>query len=547
MRILLIEDTLAYFDEFAAILADSRIEVDALERASTGDEGARMMALGLHDIYFVDYRLPGSDGLTLVRDARAAGLLKPIIVLTGFDSEEIDYGAQRAGANDYLEKGKFSPEMLNRVIRYAVSNASNARLLQANAALERLTAQLTEARQRADEASAAKTRFVASVSHELRTPLNGILGYVELLRIEGGLTPMQADRVEKMQQAGRHLLELISSVLDLSKIETGPAVQAAPMDVRRVVDSCLDMVRPSAAAKGLKLIRNVMPDVPQKLFTDAGRLRQVLLNLLGNAVKFTAAGSIEVRIYVPPAKAVLPGAKHVLKWVRFDVRDTGPGIPPERQQELFQPYRRLSGTSDQVEGAGLGLSLARQFAALMGGCLGYDPVPAGGSNFWLELPLTEDQGEVADDGDAGDHVGPNPIAPSRVLVVDDVGMSRNAAASLLRSAGYDVVCAETGRQAVEAVAQNDYLAVFMDLRMPDVDGIEATRRIRSLAAPRGLVPIVGLSGHAFTDQVEACRHAGMTTHVSKPFTQAALMEALARCTTGADLGAASADALPPSG
>ncbi len=402
----------------------------------------------------------------------------------------------------------------------------------ANAELNRLARHFAEARNIAEQASRAKTRFLASMSHELRTPLNGILGYAQLLRMDGGLNAAQTERVNAMLGAGTHLLEMISCVLDLSEIESGGAeLQAAAVDLRSVAEAALTIVRPAAEAKPMSLRLSVAPDVPARVMTDPARLRQILLNLLGNAVKFTPKGSVELR--VATAAGTTEGEPPRL---RFEVADTGPGIRPEQHHLLFREFERLDAASGAVEGSGLGLSLSRRLATLMGGGLGHADNPGGGSIFWLDLPLsaaadapvpvraTDFAADARPPTPAPLPAGPKP----RILVVDDVAMNRDIASAFIRSAGYELVCADGGEAAVAAAATTDFAAVLMDVRMPGTDGLEATRRIRALGGPRSEVPIVALTAQVFTEQIDACRAAGMDTHVAKPFTLDTLLGAIKR-------------------
>jgi PAS domain S-box-containing protein len=416
----------------------------------------------------------------------------------------------------------------------AEREARERELRVANAELNRLARHFAEARNIAEQASRAKTRFLASMSHELRTPLNGILGYAQLLRMDGGLTAAQAERVDSMLGAGTHLLEMISCVLDLSEIESGGGeLQTAAVDVRSVAEAALTIVRPTAEAKPMSLRLSVAPDVPARVMTDPARLRQILLNLLGNAVKFTPKGSVELRVGISAGTTEAEPPR-----LRFEVADTGPGIRKEQHHLLFGEFERLDAGSGPVEGSGLGLSLSRRLATLMGGALGHEDNPGGGSVFWLDLPLTAATEAPPAPVRATDFARADapPAAPvalpagpkPRILVVDDVAMNRDIASAFIRSAGYELVCADGGEAAVTEAASGDFAAVLMDVRMPGMDGLEATRRIRALGGPRGEVPIVALTAQVFTEQIDACRAAGMDTHVAKPFTLDTLLGAIRR-------------------
>ncbi len=389
-----------------------------------------------------------------------------------------------------------------------------------NASLDHLSRHLAKARDRADQANRAKSRFLAGMSHELRTPLNGILGYARLLHMEGGLNAIQGGRVDAMLGAGKHLLQMISRILDLSEVESDHVeLHATAFDVREVAEACLDLIRPPAEAKGLALGIDVAPGTPRALFADETRLRQVLLNLLGNAVKFTGEGAIMLRL-----RPWADGAE-----LRIEVADTGPGVPAEQRGRLFQEFERLDTDATRAaEGSGLGLSLSARLAGRMGGRLGHEDNPDGGSVFWLALPInTPTVAGPSDQPNA--HAAPSLGRILRVLVADDVLMNRDVAAAFLRSAGHEVTCVEGGAEAVAAVAITDFDVILMDVRMPEMDGLEATRRIRTLEGARGgRVPIVALTAQAFTEQVDACREAGMDTHLAKPFDMDELLRVVAR-------------------
>jgi signal transduction histidine kinase/DNA-binding response OmpR family regulator len=377
--------------------------------------------------------------------------------------------------------------------------------------------ELETAREAAEQASRAKSRFLATVTHDLRTPLHGILGYAELLTLEGDLNGTQLERLEAIANAGRGLLGTINAVLDMSQIEAD-RMELSPVgiDLPDLIRGCLDVVRPAAEAKGLSL--TAAPAEQLRVIADPGRLRQVLINLLGNAIKFTPAGSVEVRLQQTGAA----------EFVRLQVADTGPGVWARHRQKLFNPFERLNAEAmSGIEGSGLGLAIAARLVRLMGGRIGYDDNPGGGSVFWVELP-SDVVGSVE-----VKVVAPRPLAGTRclrVLVVDDDALNRNIASGFLSIAGHDVVCVDSGAAAVEAAATADFDVILMDVRMPGMTGLEATRLIRALPPPRCEVQIVAVTAQAFAEQVETCRQSGMNGHVSKPFKQAVLLAALENVT-----------------
>jgi signal transduction histidine kinase len=515
----------------------------------------------------LDYNLPDMTGLKFLTRLRGPDgkIPVPVVMLTGSRDRSLPIAALQAGAQEYLPKRLLDTEMLWRAVQAARSRfvllaerqrsetalavsdhllrVANERagyerkLEQSNADLNILAAELVQARDAAQQANRAKSRFLSGMSHELRTPLNGILGNARLLRLEGGLQPAQLARVDSMLSAGSHLLEMIHCVLDLSEIETERVVlRTETVDLRAVVSACLDIVRHLAAEKGLALTLSVAADVPLLAAADPVRLRQILLNLLGNAVKFTNRGSIDLRL-----RTTADGAS-----LRCDIADTGPGIPRQHRQTLFQDFVRVQQDGSRTaEGAGLGLALSSRLAALMGGQLGHIDNPGGGAIFWFELPLLaggppELHHDIAGAASFAVAAQQNPARKLHVLVVDDSEMNLDIAASFIRFMGHEVSCLGSGAEAVAALALTCFDMVFMDVQMPGMDGLEATRLIRALPGASGRVPIVALTAQVFTEQLDACRLAGMSGHLCKPFTEAALYATLTRCAPEAPEGRSAA-------
>ena len=393
---------------------------------------------------------------------------------------------------------------------------SNDALADEIAIREGAEAALLAAKQAADQANQTKSRFLTSITHELRTPLHGILGYAELLSLEGGLNPTQSGRVAIMIAAGEHLLGMINAVLDVSQIEAG-RLELNPDEIALadLALACLDVVRPASEAKGLDL--TLTATTPGRVFADVTRMRQVLINLLGNAIKFTASGKVDLRL------------TQIGDCIRLEVADTGPGIWAKHRDKLFQTFERLNANAVAgIEGTGLGLALASQLVRAMGGCIGYQDNPGGGSIFWVELPASRDS-PVAPEVTVAPNCGTRPGV--RVLVVDDDALNRDIAGRFLTHGGHEVVCLDNGAAAVEAANGEDFDVILMDVRMPGMNGLEATRLIRMLSGPRGAVPVIALTAQAFAEQIEICRQAGMDNHVSKPFRRAGLLATIEKIAT----------------
>jgi len=375
------------------------------------------------------------------------------------------------------------------------------------------TAELAQSRDAAEAANQSKSAFLANMSHEIRTPMNAILGMTNVLQRDS-VTPLQTKRLDKIEAAAKHLLGIINSILDLSKIEAGKFVMdEAPLSVESLVSSVSSIMTEAAQAKGINIRTDVSP-FPPGLHGDPTRLQQALLNYVTNAIKFSDQGEVIVR-------ALKQDETDASVMARFEVQDNGIGIQPEALPRLFNAFEQAdNSTTRQYGGTGLGLAITRRLAELMGGEAGVRSMLGAGSTFWFTARLSKKE--------ASEIVTPLPVAPDSeklirqrhhgrsLLIVDDDPMNLEVAKLLLKASGLSIATAEDGIQAVRMARETAYAAILMDVQMPRLDGLHATRQIRELPNCAG-IPIIAMTANAFAEDRSRCFEAGMNDFLIKPF------------------------------
>jgi signal transduction histidine kinase/CheY-like chemotaxis protein len=383
------------------------------------------------------------------------------------------------------------------------------------------TEQLEDAMRGAQAANQAKSDFLANVSHELRTPMNGVIGMLDLV-LEGELAPEQAGQLQTAQSCAYSLLTLLNDLLDLSKIEAGKMTfEKIPFDLRFVVDECVKAHSPRAVQNRTRLRSDISPDIPEQIIGDPLRIRQILSNLISNAVKFTRAGSVEVHI---------DGgfSRHGEFWLEFKIEDSGTGIPANKLALIFDKFTQADGSvSRKFGGTGLGLAITRKLVEMQGGVIDVESEVGKGATFFVKLPcgIAVDQPGHRKPSERMPAV---PVdAPSnlgRILVVEDNQVNQKVVTTVLRKRGFSIEVASDGTEALAKLEKSPaFDLILMDVQMPVLDGLEATRLIRKDPRWRGL-PIVAMTAHAMSGDKERCLEAGMNGYISKPVHPSQLLE-----------------------
>jgi signal transduction histidine kinase/HPt (histidine-containing phosphotransfer) domain-containing protein len=509
LRILLIDDDEDSLVLTRVLLAESGMPDFQLDWVATYEAGLESIRKGEHDAYLIDYRLGARDGLQLLQEAVAAGCRAPLIIMTGQNDRGIDLQAMEAGAADYLNKDRLNPIGLERAIRYSVER-------------QRLRDELLTAKDAAEQASRVKSEFLANMSHEIRTPMNGIVGMADLL----AGTPLRKDQREFLayiRQSADALMQLLNDILDFSKIEAGRLdLESIEFGLRDAVGKSVQLLMLRAAEKDLELACRVDPRIPDRVVGDPGRLRQIIVNLVGNAVKFTEQG--EVVVNVEPENDDVDDASVRL---HISVRDTGIGIAPDQQKRIFEVFAQEdTSTTRQFGGTGLGLAICERLVELMHGRIWVESQLGQGSTFHIVVQL-----------DVAQHERPREPADLfhlcglRVLVVDDNLANRRIFEETLKNWNMEPTLVAGGEEALRAVRERAQAGVpfqlaVIDYLMPHMDGIVLAQKLSAMPA-WAACPIVMSTSAASVMNPALLKHAGIVRSLPKPVIASELLDAIA--------------------
>ncbi len=504
-KILIVDDVKLNLDLMSSVLG--QVPGYTTVCVQDGKSAIKKAKSNYFDLILLDIMMPEMDGFEVCHILKSYPTTKdiPIIFLTALSDPKNIQRAFQEGAVDYVSK-PFSKEELIARINLHIQ-------------LKRTNEELVKAKKAAEAAAEAKAIFLANMSHEIRTPMNGIIGMVDILK-RTPLSDEQKEYLQIIESSGENLLTIINDILDYSKIEAGRIeLEKIPLDLKLEVNNVIKILQIQADRKGLPIKLNIEDNVPQYFIGDPVRIKQILINLINNAIKFTEEG--EIRVHIENH-----GIKENKAELLFKVTDTGIGIPEEGKKRLFQSFSQVDkSTTRKFGGTGLGLAISKNLSEMMGGEIGVESETGVGSTFWFTLKLELTDKETYKESRKNDNVSKlkeKVKMKLNILLAEDNPINQKVAVVNLNNMGHKVDIAKNGKEAVEKFSRNEYDLIFMDIQMPEMDGIEATKKIREIEKERSVsrkIPIIAMTANTMEGDRENYLQSGMNDYVSKPFKQ----------------------------